>query len=58
MLEQANRMARLVSDLLSLSRIELNEHTPPTGHVELVGVLRNVANALEMKAKSRGMSLD
>jgi two-component system, OmpR family, phosphate regulon sensor histidine kinase PhoR len=57
MLEQANRMARLVSDLLSLSRIELNEHTPPTGHVELVGVLRNVANALEMKAKSRGMTI-
>jgi two-component system phosphate regulon sensor histidine kinase PhoR len=50
-------MARLVSDLLSLSRIELNEHTPPTGHVELVGVLRNVANALEMKAKSRGMTI-
>src|SRR5206468_4120805 len=57
MVEQANRMARLVSDLLSLSRIELNEHTPPTGHVDLMGILRGVANALEMKAKTRGMTI-
>jgi two-component system, OmpR family, phosphate regulon sensor histidine kinase PhoR len=57
MLDQANRMARLVSDLLSLSRIELNEHTPPTGHVDVVGILRGIANALEMKAKSRGMNI-
>lgn len=27
---QAERMARLIEDLLSLSRIELHEHTPPT----------------------------
>ena len=29
MREQANRMTRLVQDLLSLSRIELDEHAPP-----------------------------
>ena len=57
MLDQANRMARLVSDLLSLSRIELNEHTPPTGRVDVVRILRSVATALEMKAKSRGMTI-
>ena len=28
---QTERMGRLVSDLLSLSRIELNEHIPPSG---------------------------
>jgi two-component system phosphate regulon sensor histidine kinase PhoR len=33
--EQGQRMSRLVADLLSLSRIELNEHTPPTGQVKL-----------------------
>jgi two-component system phosphate regulon sensor histidine kinase PhoR len=57
MLEQANRMARLVSDLLSLSRIELNEHTPPIGQVDLMGILRGVVSALEMKAKTRGMTI-
>ena len=35
MREQAERMARLVDDLLSLSRIELNEHVAPTGRVAL-----------------------
>src|SRR4029078_2621289 len=35
MQEQAARMARLVNDLLSLSRIELNEHIAPTARVAL-----------------------
>jgi two-component system phosphate regulon sensor histidine kinase PhoR len=57
MLEQAQRMARLVADLLSLSRIELHEHTPPTGRVDLAAVLGGVAEGLEMKARSRGMAI-
>jgi two-component system phosphate regulon sensor histidine kinase PhoR len=57
MLEQARRMARLVSDLLSLSRIELHEHTPPTGRVDLTAILHGVADALEIKAKNRGMAI-
>ena len=39
MQEQAARMARLVDDLLSLSRIELNEHSMPTGTARLDAVL-------------------
>jgi hypothetical protein len=42
---------------LSLSRIELNEHTRRPVTSNWLGVLRNVANALEMKAKSRGMTI-
>jgi two-component system phosphate regulon sensor histidine kinase PhoR len=57
MLDQARRMARLVSDLLSLSRIELHEHTPPTGRVDLTAILHGVADALEIKAKNRGMAI-
>ncbi|WP_235830164.1 ATP-binding protein [Algihabitans albus] len=51
--EQALRMARLVDDLLSLSRIEMQEHTPPTAAAELERVLESVARALELKARAR-----
>lgn len=43
---QAMRMRRLIDDLLSLSRIELNEHVYPTSNVDLLGILRDVAAAL------------
>ncbi len=35
MAEQAQRMNRLIDDLLSLSRIELTEHQPPSERVDL-----------------------
>ncbi|MDZ4737267.1 MAG: ATP-binding protein [Rhodospirillaceae bacterium] len=56
--EQANRMARLVADLLSLSRIELNEHSAPTGRVEVAALLGNVVDALALKAEQRGMRIE
>src|SRR5437588_475911 len=56
--EQAGRMARLVDDLLSLSRIELNEHIAPTSRVALEAVLENIANALELRAAERGMRIE
>jgi two-component system phosphate regulon sensor histidine kinase PhoR len=57
MAEQAGRMARLVDDLLSLSRIEMNEHRPPVGRVELAPVLRAVADSLEQRAARRDMRI-
>lgn len=42
MAEQAGRMNRLIDDLLSLSRIELNEHQPPEDHVDLVELVETV----------------
>jgi len=56
--EQANRMARLVADLLSLSRIELNEHSPPTGQVDIMKLLTGVADTFELKAEDRGMRIE
>jgi len=53
MREQAQRMARLVGDLLSLSRIELNEHVAPTGCVALASVIDEVARGLELRAADR-----
>ncbi|MFM2041654.1 MAG: alkaline phosphatase synthesis sensor protein PhoR [Pseudomonadota bacterium] len=51
--EQANRMSRLINDLLSLSRIEMDEHTPPTGTADLGEIVRKVAAMLELKAAAR-----
>jgi two-component system phosphate regulon sensor histidine kinase PhoR len=58
MAEQASRMARLVDDLLSLSRIELNEHLAPKERVDLRRVLIAVADALEQRAAKRQMRID
>jgi two-component system phosphate regulon sensor histidine kinase PhoR len=58
MAEQASRMARLVDDLLSLSRIELNEHLAPKQRVDLRRVLIAVADALEQRAAKRQMRID
>jgi two-component system, OmpR family, phosphate regulon sensor histidine kinase PhoR len=55
--EQASRMARLIEDLLSLSRIEMNEHVPPTGRTNLHHVLGSVAATLELRAKARDMQI-
>lgn len=57
MREQAGRMARLVDDLLSLSRIELNEHVPPTGRVALAAVIDEVARGLELRALERDIRI-
>jgi two-component system, OmpR family, phosphate regulon sensor histidine kinase PhoR len=55
--EQGQRMSRLVADLLSLSRIELNEHTPPTGDVKLGEVIRTIVDGLEFKAAGKQMTI-
>lgn len=54
---QAARMTRLVDDLLSLSRIEMREHQPPTEHVSLPALLGTVAEALALRAEERGMRI-
>jgi two-component system phosphate regulon sensor histidine kinase PhoR len=58
MQEQAGRMSRLVADLLSLSRIELNEHARPSGGVDLSEVIGRVANALSLRAAERNMKIE
>jgi len=55
--EQGQRMSRLVADLLSLSRIELNEHTPPTGQVRVGEIIRTIVDGLELKAAGRQMKI-
>ncbi len=54
---QAWRMARLIDDLLSLSRIELRAHMPPDTPVDLVPIVRQVVDGLQTLAQSRGVAI-
>jgi two-component system phosphate regulon sensor histidine kinase PhoR len=54
---QATRMARLIDDLLSLSRIELNEHLQPGTTVELAPIVRQVVDGLQMLARDREVEI-
>ena len=55
--EQAGQMSRLIDDPLSLSRIELEEHTPPTERIDLQSLLNNVAGGLEPQATAKNMTI-
>ena len=57
MQEQAARMARLIDDLLSLSRIELSEHARPTDRADLAAITRRAADSLELRAAAREMPI-
>jgi len=57
MAAQAERMTRLIDDLLSLSRIEMRVHVPPRGVVELNEVVNFVAQSLEPVAEAAGISI-
>jgi len=50
MRSQAQRMSKLIDDLLSLSRIEMREHMQPRGTVDLGLLLKEVSEGLETLA--------
>src|SRR6266851_604231 len=58
MAEQADRMRRLVDDLLMLSRIEQHEHARPDAAIDLANVLKGVLDLLQLKASSRKVTLE
>ena len=55
--DQARRMSRLVDDLLSLSRIELKEHTPPTASVDLAMTIGALRTTLGRQSEARRMPI-
>ena len=57
MKSQAERMRRLIDDLLSLSRIEMNEHVRPSGEVDLTQVAHHVRDVLSGMAKEFGCEI-
>ena len=58
MAEQSERMRRLIDDLLGLSRIEITEHEPPKGRVDLGALARAEAEAMAPILAARRVTLD
>ena len=57
MQEEAQRMSRLLDDLLSLSRVELEQHIRPTETVPILDVIDAVGRSFESRLQDRGMSI-
>ncbi len=55
---QATRMARLIDDLLSLSRVELSAHVRPDTSIDIVPIIRQVADGLEPLAGERQVLIE
>ena len=56
--EQAWRMSRLIDDLLSLSRVELDAHLRPETVVDLGPVIGEVRDSLNPLARERNVALE
>lgn len=55
---QVDRMKRLIDDLLSLSKIELNEHVPPSDRADLGAVVREALEAVSPIARDRKVTIE
>ena len=58
MSEQAQRMTRLIDDLLSLSRVEMREHLTPAEQVDLNEAAQHVIQTLQPIAGTAGASIE
>jgi len=56
--DEASRMSRLIEDLLSLSRIERDEHILPSEKVDLPLLIKSVIDVLEPQAHDRNMVIN
>lgn len=57
MAEQAERMSKLVNDLLSLSKIEMNAHHLPTARVDVLRIIRSEKQHFEWACKQKKVTL-
>ena len=55
--DEARRMARIIDDLLSLSRVESNEHIRPMGRVALPVLLSEIGELLRLQAQKRHVTI-
>lgn len=57
MYDQTERMRRLINDLLSLSRVEMDEHVPPSDRVDFRAVTEDVIAFLKPQLEEKAMTL-
>ena len=55
--DEASRMVNVISDLMSLSKIEAQEHVLPEARVEIRAVAKNIASAMHLAAEQRSIKL-
>jgi len=58
MQNQTSRMARLIDDLLSLSRLEMKAHLPPAGTVDIAAVVNAVVDTLNPLVQDSGVAIE
>ena len=56
--EESHRMARLIDDLLSLSRVEANEHVRPEGRLDISEILAGVVDSVSVQAEEKNMTIE
>ena len=54
---EAGRMNRLISDLLSLSRVQAEERRRPSKQIDLAGVIRGVVTMMTPRAETAGLRI-
>lgn len=57
MAEQSERMSKLVGDLLSLSKIEMNAHATPTAKVDMLRLIRSEKQHFEWACKQKNVTM-
>lgn len=57
MADESQRMARLIDDLLSLSRVEANEHVRPNDKLSIGEILTAVLDSVSVQADEKNMTL-
>jgi two-component system, OmpR family, phosphate regulon sensor histidine kinase PhoR len=55
--DQAERMSKLVNDLLSLSKIEMNAHSQPMAKVDFLRIVRTEKQHFEWACKQKNVTL-
>ncbi len=55
---EAQRMSRLISDLLSLSKVEANERVRPLGQVDVTALVQGVVDILQPQAQKETKAIE